>query len=79
MKPSSYGFVQRTIDGIKMSVKQVNITLKLNGYRNNPSILKVKTNDIKIYSCGPDWKVSVSLFLLSADLFVCIALDLVLI
>jgi len=56
VKPSSYGFVQRTIDGVKLSVGQVNITLKLNGYRNNPSIAKIKTSNIKIYSCGPDWK-----------------------
>jgi len=56
VKPSSYGFVQRTIDGIKMNVKDVNITMKLNGYRNNPSMAKVRTSGIKIYSCGADWK-----------------------
>eukprot|EP01087_Luapelamoeba_hula_P008897 TRINITY_DN2265_c0_g1_i1.p1 TRINITY_DN2265_c0_g1~~TRINITY_DN2265_c0_g1_i1.p1 ORF type:complete len:1022 (+),score=235.39 TRINITY_DN2265_c0_g1_i1:213-3278(+) len=56
VKPASYSFVQKCIDGIKMSVKEVNITIQLNGYRNNPSIARIKTSNIKIYSCGPDWR-----------------------
>eukprot|EP00005_Dracoamoeba_jomungandri_P003861 CAMPEP_0174258626 /NCGR_PEP_ID=MMETSP0439-20130205/7588_1 /TAXON_ID=0 /ORGANISM="Stereomyxa ramosa, Strain Chinc5" /LENGTH=1025 /DNA_ID=CAMNT_0015342201 /DNA_START=69 /DNA_END=3149 /DNA_ORIENTATION=- len=56
VKPTSYGFIQRTLDGIKMNVKAVNITIKLNGYRGNPYICKIFCKGIKIYSCGPDWQ-----------------------
>lgn len=53
---TSYAWAQRMIDGIKMNVGEVDMTMKFNGYRGVPYIKKVKCSGISIYSTDSNWK-----------------------
>jgi hypothetical protein len=53
---TSYAWAQRIIDGIKMNVGEVDMTMHFNGYRGVPYIKKVKCTGISIYSTDSEWK-----------------------
>jgi hypothetical protein len=59
-KPSSYGFIGRCFDGVKIQIKQIYTNIvTYDGIPNNPITrnIRVSLSQMEVYSTNADWEV----------------------